>query len=74
MSHTSAYPERLLRRLPRPPACLYFRGGLPPAGPRSSAIVGARAASAEGCRRRPAWPRALGRRGYTVVSGGAYRD
>jgi DNA processing protein len=69
--HTLAYPRQLIRRLPAPPACLHVRGGLPPAG-RVVAIVGARAASTEGCRLASGLAGALARRGYTVVSGGAY--
>ena len=68
------YPSRLLR-LPRPPRRLWYRGSLPeqggqPAGP--VAIVGSRAASGRGADRAAELARDLGRRGFVVVSGGAY--
>jgi DNA processing protein len=64
------YPERLLRAGARPPDCLFVRGSLPSAG-RVIAVVGARAASIEGCAVTAQLTGELGRRGYAVVSGGA---
>jgi DNA processing protein len=66
----SSYPVRLERRLGRPPAPLFYKGALPVDGP-TVAIVGARAATAEGCTRAAALARRCGEAGYQVVSGGA---
>jgi DNA processing protein len=70
----TGYPERL-SRLGRPPAELWYRGGLPgrPGGVAGTvAIVGARAASAAGRDRARTLAGALGRAGYVVISGGAH--
>jgi DNA processing protein len=64
------YPERLLRAGARPPGELFVRGSLPPAD-RVIAVVGARAASTEGCAVAGALAAELGRRGFAIVSGGA---
>jgi DNA processing protein len=64
------YPKRLLRDGARPPSRLFVCGSLPPAE-RVIAVVGARAASTEGCAAAAQLAGELGRRGYAVVSGGA---
>ncbi len=69
--HDSTYPTRLAARMSTPPPCLYVRGALPPAE-RIVAVVGARAASREGCALAAGLARGLGRQGHAIVSGGAY--
>jgi DNA processing protein len=64
------YPERLARRLSDAPAVLNVHGTLPPPE-RLVALVGARAATADGCAVAREMARALGRAGYGMVSGGA---
>jgi DNA processing protein len=66
----SFYPDRLERRLSKPPARLFYRGSLPEPGPRVG-IVGARSATTEGCQEAAAIARRLGGDGFAVVSGGA---
>ena len=65
------YPARLLQ-LRRPPPELWFRGHLPPPGKAAAAIVGSRKASGAGCDRAHQLAASLGRRGWSVVSGGAF--
>jgi DNA processing protein len=65
------YPARLLGAQ-RPPAQLWFSGALPRADQAAIAIVGSRAASRAGCDRAHELAASLGRRGWAVVSGGAF--
>jgi DNA processing protein len=65
------YPQRLLR-LQRPPARVWHVGRLPAPGERAVALVGARAATAGACERASALAGELGRRGFAIVSGGAF--
>jgi DNA processing protein len=65
------YPARLLQ-LRHPPAELWFQGGLPRTDQPAVAIVGSRKASGAGCDRAHELAAALGRRGWAVVSGGAF--
>jgi DNA processing protein len=65
------YPSRLLH-LGNPPPHLYCAGALPDERQRMVAIVGSRSASGAGCGRAVALASELGRRGYAVVSGGAF--
>src|SRR5262249_50286560 len=65
------YPARLLR-LARPPQRLHHTGSLPDPARRAVAIVGSRAASGAGCGRAVALATELGRRGFIVISGGAF--
>jgi DNA processing protein len=65
------YPARLLR-MRRPPPELWFRGELPAADRPAIAIVGSRKASRAGCERTHQLAGALARRGWAVVSGGAF--
>jgi DNA processing protein len=65
------YPARL-RELAPPPAVLWFVGRLPPAGTPTIAIVGSRSATGAGCARSHDWAAAVARRGWAVVSGGAF--
>jgi DNA processing protein len=60
-----------LRQLPSPPRRLWSTGRLPAPGQRLLAIVGARAATAEGCRTAGRVATAAVAAGYAVVSGGA---
>ena len=66
----STFPATL-RQSPRPPERLWFTGRLPLGDERMIAIVGARAASAAGCRLAETLAAAAARAGYGVVSGGA---
>jgi DNA processing protein len=63
------YPESLLS-LSNPPAVLWMRGSLPQ-GP-SVAMVGARAASGTGCDRARTMAADLARKGFAIISGGAF--
>lgn len=65
-----SYPSSL-RELPRPAAGLWCRGELPPPSRSLVAIVGSRAASAQGCALAHAFAHTLASRGFGVVSGGA---
>jgi len=65
------YPARLLQ-LRRPPPEIWFRGVLPGADRAAVAIVGSRKASGAGCERAHELAAWLGRRGWAVVSGGAF--
>jgi DNA processing protein len=65
------YPARLLE-LRRPPQEIWYRGHLPPADRGAMAIVGSRKASGAGCERAHELAGWLGRRGWVVVSGGAF--
>jgi DNA processing protein len=65
------YPARL-RVLSHPPDVLWVRGGLPAEGRRTVALVGARAATGAGCARARALASQLARRGFLIVSGGAF--
>ena len=65
------YPARLLQ-IRRPPPELWFIGALPPADRPAAAIVGSRKASGAGCARAHELAGALARRGWAVVSGGAF--
>jgi DNA processing protein len=64
------YSVRLLR-LAQPPARLYYAGALP-GEQRAIAIVGSRAASGAGCGRASGLAADLGRRGFAIISGGAF--
>jgi DNA processing protein len=61
-----------LRSVPSPPDCLWYLGGLPAAGERRFAIVGARAATRAGCDQAHQMARGLARTGAVLVSGGAF--
>jgi len=65
------YPARLLQ-FGRPPVELWFRGALPPPDRPAVAIVGSRKASGAGCERASQLAGAFARRGWAVVSGGAF--
>jgi DNA processing protein len=65
------YPARLGRVAP-PPLALWCVGRLPPPEAPCVAIVGSRAATGAGCARAHEWAEALARRGFAVVSGGAF--
>jgi DNA processing protein len=67
----SSYPARLLV-LSNPPDVLWVDGCLPAEGQRSVALVGARAASGTGCTRARALAAELARRGFLIISGGAF--
>jgi DNA processing protein len=60
-----------LRQLPKPPDRLWLTGRLPRGDERLLALVGARAASAESCRRAERLAAAAVAGGFGVVSGGA---
>lgn len=65
------YPARLLQTR-RPPPELWYLGTLPPTDRPAVAIVGSRKASGAGCDRTHELAGALARRGWAVVSGGAF--
>jgi DNA processing protein len=65
-----AYPAHL-HKIPAAPKSLWFAGCLPTQGQRLVAIVGARAASRDGCDQAHALAAELGRGGAAIVSGGA---
>jgi DNA processing protein len=65
------YPQRLLA-VRKPPVELWFVGELPSAQQPAVAIVGSRKASRAGCDRAHQLANALGRRGWAVISGGAF--
>jgi DNA processing protein len=65
------YPARLLQ-MRRPPREIWFRGELPPADRPAVAIVGSRKASGAGRERAHELGGAFARRGWAVVSGGAF--
>lgn len=67
----ASYPTRLMA-LPNPPDALWVRGCLPTPGRRTVALVGARAASGAGCARARALASDLAKRGFLIVSGGAF--
>lgn len=62
------YPENLRLVYDRPPL-LFTSGSLQPSDVRSVAVVGARAASAQGRERARVFAQRLARAGYTVMSG-----
>jgi DNA processing protein len=66
-----AYPAQL-HKIPAAPKSLWFAGCLPTQGQRLVAIVGARAASRDGCDQAHALAAELGRGGAAIVSGGAF--
>ncbi len=61
-----------LQNMPSPPKSLWFVGRVPSAGQRLVAIVGARAATRQGCDRTHAIAAELGQDGVAIVSGGAF--
>jgi DNA processing protein len=65
------YPARLLQ-IRRPPPQLWFCGGLPDPDQPAVAIVGSRKASGAGRERAHELAGALARRGWAIVSGGAF--
>jgi DNA processing protein len=65
------YPARLLR-VARPPRELWVRGALPAPDRPALAIVGSRKASGAGCDRARELAASFGRRGWVIVSGGAF--
>ena len=65
------YPSRL-GCLAAPPRAVWVSGRLPAVGERLIAMVGARAATAGGRRRAHDLAAALSRKGFAVVSGGAF--
>lgn len=65
------YPIRLLG-VERPPAALWVRGATPRPDQPLLAMVGSRRASGAGCARAHDLAAALGRRGWGIVSGGAF--
>jgi DNA processing protein len=65
------YPVRLLSQA-HPPSPLWFVGRLPPAGEKTLAVVGSRAASGAGVDRARRLAHEAARAGWTVVSGGAF--
>jgi DNA processing protein len=67
----ASYPARLMA-LSHPPDRLWVRGSLPAEGQRALALVGARAASGTGCTRARALAAELAKRGFLIVSGGAF--
>jgi DNA processing protein len=67
----AAYPARLLA-LSNPPDLLWVSGRLPAQAQRALALVGARAASGTGCARARALASELARRGFLIISGGAF--
>jgi DNA processing protein len=67
----ASYPTRLMA-LSNPPDALWVRGCLPTPGRRTVALVGARAASGAGCARARALASDLAKRGFLIVSGGAF--
>jgi len=67
----ASYPARL-GALSSPPAPLWYKGRLPANGGRAIAMVGARAATANGCGRARELAAALGARSFAIVSGGAF--
>ena len=67
----ASYPARL-RVLSHPPDVLWVRGRLPVQGQRAVALVGARAATGTGCARARALACELARRGFLIISGGAF--
>lgn len=67
----ASYPARLMA-LSNPPDVLWVRGFLPAQAQRAVALVGARAASGTGCTRARALACDLARRGFLIISGGAF--
>jgi DNA processing protein len=67
----AGYPSRLLA-LSDPPAVLWVRGRAPADGVPAVAMVGARAASGEGCTRARVLARELAEKGIVIISGGAF--
>lgn len=67
----ASYPTRLMA-LSSPPDALWVRGCLPTPGRRTVALVGARAASGAGCARARALASQLAKRGFLIISGGAF--
>jgi DNA processing protein len=65
------FPTRLLQ-IPRPPKQLWVSGGLPDPRRSALAIVGSRKASGAGCERARELAAAFARRGWVIVSGGAF--
>jgi DNA processing protein len=65
------YPARLVQFRRSPPE-IWFRGELPAPDRPAVAIVGSRKASGAGCERAHGLAGALARRGWAVVSGGAF--
>jgi DNA processing protein len=59
-------------QLSSPPEVLWLRGRLPAQGQRAIALVGARSATGTGCARAWALSGELARRGYLIISGGAF--
>jgi DNA processing protein len=66
----AAYPAAL-KTIPDPPAVLYVRGRLTEADAVAFAVVGSRRCTHYGLEQAERFGRALGRAGFTVVSGGA---
>lgn len=64
----AAYPEPLLQTAD-PPLLLYLQGRAELLASRSLAVVGSRQPSAQGLDHARSFARALGERGYTIVSG-----
>ena len=71
MKGEERYPSRLLV-LGNPPQALWVRGKLPAQERPSVALVGARAATGTGCVRARTLAFDLARRGFFVISGGAF--
>lgn len=67
----AGYPARLAGLAPSP-ASLWCVGRLPQPQAPCVAIVGSRAATGAGCARARQWAEALARRGFAIVSGGAF--
>jgi DNA processing protein len=65
------YPARLLR-IAQPPHQLWVSGRLPRSEQPALAIVGSRKASGAGCERARELAAVFGRRGWMIVSGGAF--
>jgi DNA processing protein len=67
----AGYPARLAGLAPAP-ASLWCVGRLPRPQVPCVAVVGSRAASGAGCEKARQWAGALARRGFAIVSGGAF--